>query len=195
MTRRKKGGPVYWLPFIIVVILGGLLLLVFVVADIPVLNALTSDNLDVENQISYTVSATSGMQLFHTLMYTGSAGTTTQEQIRKHLMCAGKEDNGCTTYPSEDEITQQITDQIDGLLTVDGLGSGRYFFAVRRDGEPLFNVSKGVSTGLPLSEIETIMGEQHTSITFPVNTPDGGNASVRFMTDIGSNTITVRAGR
>lgn len=195
MTRTQKGGPVYWLPFLFVIVIGGLLLVIFVVADIPVLDTLTSESLEIENQISYTVSAASGMQLFHTLMYSGADNTTTHEQIRQYLMCEGRPQYRCPSYPDEETIIQQINSQIDGLLTVDGLGSGKYFFEVRRNGEDMFNTSKGVATTLPESQIETVLGEQHTTVTFPVNMPDSGNASVLFMTDIGTNTVTVRAGQ
>lgn len=184
MIDKKKGGVMSWIPFVFVLLIGGIMLAI--VAGITLGSEagfeqlFTGRTVSAEEQLVFTVSSSTGMQTATTVLSTDYEGGMGQYQGRRvseilsefaHCERRPEEMNCGENYPDSTDVTQILDHQIQWLVEEKGILDEEYFVRVRREDEDILRMSRGEKIDVVYSSSEDMHVPRFSESTTKSITP------------------------
>lgn len=183
---KRKGGMVTWILFIFVLLIGGFMLMV--IAGIAMgegeLDLGLTKDVTVEQQVTFTVSSSSALQIPSTVLLTEFSDEKVYRTVEKFAYCWDRaEEMNCDeqVIVSASDLNNAIENRLNKYMEEDILGKKPYFVKVFRNGEEIHTMSRGDLNTL-VREGETVpqFEEQATEVRVPLSLPGNDTASIEF---------------
>lgn len=187
--KDRKGGILTWIPFLFMLLLGGIILGVIASISLGLGDLGVQREVEVEEQLVFTVSSGSSMQIANTVLATESGMEEYDERVvyklSEFIYCHGREEekNCGEDHIDETEMIEILDYQTEWLFEDEEVLEKPYFVRVTRDGETIMRYTRGdLEIVYSSSEDRYVpqFGEDATVVRVPVSDPAGSSANIEF---------------
>ncbi len=183
-----------WIPFLFILLLGGLILAIIAGMGAGLERMGLQRTVTVEEQLSFTVSSSSALQLPNTVLSTeiehpGMEGKMI-DVVTEFVYCHEREDemNCPENYMDKNRVIRLLDYQTEWIFDEENLLEKPYFVRIVRDGDNILNYARG-DLDLVFSREEGMEVPQFrtdsTVIQIPLDDPSGSSAYIEYHVAVG----------